>query len=318
MSKLREDIFRLKREKSVTILAHYYCAGDVQEVADFVGDSLALSVKASEVTSDVILFAGVRFMGQTAKILSPDKIVLEVDIEAGCSLADSCDANKLAEFKALHPDHLLISYVNTTAEVKAITDICCTSSNAVQIVDSLPKEQKIIFAPDRNLGNYIKQISGRDNMIIWDGACHVHDRFSLEGIRALMSQVPDAKVLVHPESPAAIVELGHCVGSTAMLLDYVKSSDAKKFIVVTESGIIYNMQQIAPDKEFFAAPYTFKSNSNELVCNDCEYMKLNTLPKIIRALETLSPQVEMDERLMADARKSIDRMIEISKKLNLT
>ncbi len=317
MNKLQQEIIELKQQKNATILAHYYCPGEVQEVADFVGDSLALSVRAAEASSDIILFAGVRFMGQTAKILSPDKIVLEVDPEAGCSLSDSCPADRLAEFKAAHPDHILISYVNTTAEVKAVTDICCTSSNAVQIVDSLTKEQKVIFAPDRNLGAYIKEKTGREDMVLWDGACHVHARFSLSGIQRLMAEFPDAEVLVHPESPMEIVALGHAVGSTAMLLDYARTSDAKRFIVVTESGIIYNMQSESPDKEFIAAPYTEEDGSNGIGCNDCKYMKLNTLPKIKSALETLSPQVEMDAELMVKARESIDRMIEISKKLNL-
>lgn len=308
-----EQIIRLKKERNAVVLAHYYCTAEVQQVADFVGDSLALSVRAAETSADVIIFAGVHFMAETAKILSPSKIVIAVDAEAGCSLADSCRAEDFAQFLKQYPDHTVISYVNTTAAVKALTDIACTSSNAVQIVESLPAEEKIIFAPDRNLGGYIKSKTGRENMVIWGGECHVHQRFSLSKIIDLRKQYPSAKLLVHPECPRPIVLLADCVGSTAELLKYSATDSSTIYIVATESGILYNMQAQSPDKQFIAAP----PDDSSCACNDCAYMKLNTVAKIARALETLRPEIVLDEQLMIAARRPIERMIEISRKLNL-
>lgn len=308
-----EKINKLKKERNAVVLAHYYCTGEVQRVADFVGDSLALSVKAAQTDADVIIFAGVHFMAETAKILSPDKKVITVDEQAGCSLADSCRAEDFEQFLKQYPDHTVISYVNTTAAVKALTHIACTSSNAVQIVESLPPDEKIIFAPDRNLGGYIKAKTGRQNMIIWDGACHVHQRFSLGKIIALKQENPDAKLLAHPECPRPIVLLSDCVGSTAELLKFSQTDDATTYIVATESGILYNMQTQSPDKQFIAAP----PDDSTCACNNCAYMKLNTVEKIASALETLTPEVILDEQLMTKARRPIEKMIEISRKLNL-
>ncbi len=313
MLQIQQKIERLKRERNAVILAHYYCTAEVQGVADFVGDSLALSVKASEVDADVILFAGVHFMAETAKILSPNKTVLIPDTEAGCSLADSCKAEDFAAFLENYKGHTVISYVNTTAAVKTLTDIACTSSNAVQIVESLPRNEKIVFAPDRNLGNYIKQKTGREDMVVWDGACHVHQRFSLERILELKKENPESKVLVHPECPRPIVLIADCVGSTAELLKFSKDSNAECFIVATESGILHNMQQASPMKRFIAAP----PDDSECACNDCAYMKLNTLEKIAQSLETLSPAVELDSDVIEKARRPIERMIEISRTLGL-
>lgn len=308
-----EQIKQLKKERNAVILAHYYCTESVQSVADFVGDSLALSVQAAQSQADVIIFAGVSFMAETAKILCPDKKVIAVDPNAGCSLADSCDAERFALWLKDYPDHTVIGYVNTTAAVKALTDIACTSSNAVQIVESLPCQEKIVFAPDRNLGAYIKEKTGRENMVIWDGACHVHQRFSLERILALQAQHPEAKILAHPECPAPIVIVAHCVGSTAELLRFSQSDPCVTFIVATESGILYNMQKASPDKLFIAAP----PDDSTCACNDCSFMKLNTVSKIVRALGTLSPEVILDRAIMERARRPIERMIKISKTLKL-
>lgn len=306
---MEERIEELKKERNAVILAHYYCTPEVQQVADFVGDSLALSQQAAATKADVIVFAGVHFMAETAKILSPEKIVLLPDIEAGCSLADSCEADDFARFIEAHPGHTVISYVNTTAAVKALTDIVCTSSNAVRIVESLPRDEKIIFAPDRNLGGYIKALTGRQNMVVWDGACHVHQRFSLERILALKTENKGAKILAHPECPRAVVMVADMVGSTAQMLQYSIEDSAKCYVVATESGILYEMQKASPSKKFIAAP----SNDATCACNDCAFMKLNTLEKIVRALETLSPRVELDKKLMDSARGSIVRMLELSK-----
>lgn len=306
---MKERIEELKKERNAIILAHYYCTPEVQQVADFVGDSLALSQRAATTKADVIVFAGVHFMAETAKILSPEKIVLLPDLEAGCSLADSCEADDFARFIEAYPGHTVISYVNTTAAVKALTDIVCTSSNAVQIVESLPRDAKIIFGPDRNLGGYIKALTGRENMLVWDGACHVHQRFSLERILALKAENAGAKILAHPECPRAVVMVADMVGSTAQMLQYSISDSAKCYIVATESGILYEMQKASPSKKFIAAP----SDDATCACNDCAFMKLNTLAKIVRALETLSPRIELDKELMDRARVSIVRMLELSK-----
>ncbi len=308
ISKIQE----LKKKHNAIILAHYYTTGDVQDLADFVGDSLALAQKAATTSADVILFAGVHFMGETAKILSPQKTVLVPDMEAGCSLADSCPADEFKRFVEAHPDHTVISYVNTTAAVKALSDIIVTSSNAVEIVSSLPQDEKIIFGPDRNLGAYVSAQSGRE-MLLWDGACHVHQEFSLERILELKNLHPEAKILAHPECNQTILMVADHIGSTAALLNFSKTDNAQKYIVATESGIIHQMRLSSPAKEFLAAPPL----DSTCGCNDCAYMKLNTLEKIASALENLSPALEMDEPLRERAEHSIRRMLEISAQLGL-
>lgn len=304
-----EKIKELKKQRNAVILAHYYTIGEVQDVADFVGDSLALSEKAAKTDADVILFAGVNFMAETAKILSPQKIVLYVDPNAGCSLADSCPSDDFEAFVAKYPDHLVVSYVNTTAKVKALTDIVVTSSNAVQIIESLPKDQKILFGPDKNLGNYIASKTGRE-MVIWQGACHVHSQFSLQAILDLKAQNPKAKVLAHPECPQPILIVADYVGSTAELLRVSSKDSANTFIVATESGIIHQMRKLSPDKKFIPVP-------SDCGCNDCEFMKLNSIAKIEHALQTLQPQVVMSEELRVKAEKPILEMLERSRKLGL-
>lgn len=306
VEKLKARIEELKREKNAVILAHYYCTKEVQQVADFLGDSLALSVKAQSVSADVILFAGVHFMAETAKVLCPDKRVLIPRPDAGCSLADSCKAEELAAFKAQHPDHLVVSYVNTTVGVKALTDICCTSSNALQVVESIPASQPIIFAPDRNLGGYIKRLTGRDNILLWDGACEVHERFTVEGIRRLKAEHPAAKVVVHPECRAEVTAEADFAGSTAAILSYCEQSEAEEFIVVTEAGILAEMAKRMPTKRFLPAPTVCGCG-----CNECEDMKKVTLENIITTLETLSPEIEMDEKTRQAAERSILNMINI-------
>jgi len=303
---LASEIGRLKRQKNAVILAHYYTRPEVQDVADFVGDSLALSQQAAATNADIIVFAGVNFMAETAKILSPAKKVLLPDIEAGCSLAASCDAREFGAFIAAHPGHIVISYVNTSVRVKALTDICCTSSNAVDIVRAIPKSQKIIFAPDRNLGNYIKGITGRTDMVVWDGACHVHEEFSLEKILELKKAHPGAKVLAHPECKAPVLLVADKVGSTAALLDFCTTDDAREYIVVTEPGILYQMQVKNPTKNFIPAPPL----DSTCGCNDCSYMKLMTLEKIARTLREEKPEVVIEETLRRRAERSIRAMLE--------
>lgn len=314
MEALKEKIEALKRDRNAVILAHYYTEGDVQDVADFVGDSLALSQKAATTDADVILFAGVHFMGETAKILSPQKTVLMPDMAAGCSLADSCRADDFAAFIAEHPGHTVISYVNTTAEVKALTDIVCTSSNAVQIVQSLPADEPIIFGPDRNLGNYIRNITGRENMLIWDGACHVHEEFSLEKILELKAEYPHAKILTHPECKRPIILVSDYVGSTAGLLKFAaedKTTDT--YIVVTEPGVLHQMKKAAQGKTFIPAP----PMDSTCGCNDCNFMKLVTLKKMADALERMEPEIVIPEDIRVKAEGSIRRMLDISKTLGL-
>lgn len=301
-----ERIQELKKQKGAVILAHYYTSAEVQAVADFLGDSLALSVKAKELDAPIILFAGVNFMAETAKVLCPGKKVLIPVPEAGCSLAESCDAAEFAEFKKNYPGHLVVSYVNTSVGVKAHTDICCTSTNALKVVQSIPAEQPIIFGPDRNLGGYIKKLTGRDNMVIWNGACHVHEKFSFDKIAELKAQHPEAKTVVHPECPAAIVELADYTGSTAGILEYCGQSDAQEFIVVTESGILVEMEKRFPDKNFIPAPAV-----HEATCNECQYMKMITLENILSCLENESPEVILDEKVRQAAERAIENMVAV-------
>ncbi|MBO7607988.1 MAG: quinolinate synthase NadA [Paludibacteraceae bacterium] len=310
---LKEEIFRLKKEKNAVVMAHYYTLGDIQDVADSVGDSLALAQAAAKTSADIIVLCGVHFMGETAKILCPDKKVLVPDMNAGCSLADSCRAEDFAKFIQENPGHTVISYVNTTAAVKALTDVVVTSSNAFQIVNSFPKDEKIIFGPDRNLGNYINSITGR-NMKLWNGACHVHESFSLEKIIRLKEVYPSARILVHPECKGPIVKLADKVGSTAALLKYaVSCEDCSDFIVATESGILHEMRKQAPQKNFIPAPPEDASCG----CNNCAYMKLNTLQKLYDCLVNESPEVLVDPAIIDRACAPIKRMLEISAKYGI-
>lgn len=309
---IKEEIRRMCREKNAVIMAHYYTDGEIQDIADFVGDSLALAQKAATTDADIIVMCGVHFMGETSKILCPDKKVLVPDLEATCSLAESCPADKFAEFVAEHPGHTVISYVNTTAATKAVTDIVVTSSNARQIVESLPQDTPIIFGPDRNLGGYINSITGR-NMLLWDGACHVHEKFSVEKILELKKQYPDAKVLVHPECKGTVVKLADKVGSTAALLKYSINDPAQVFIVATESGILHEMQKSCPEKTFIPAP----PSDNTCACNECSYMKLVTMQKLYDCLLNEAPEIHVDAEVAEKAIRPINRMLEISEKLGL-
>ena len=311
---LVEMIAALKREKNAVILGHYYQHGDIQDIADFVGDSLAMAQWAAQVEADVLVVCGVHFMGETAKILCPDKMVLVPDLNAGCSLADSCPADEFAKFVATHPNHQVISYVNTSAAVKAYTDVVVTSSNARQIVDSFPNDAKLIFGPDRNLGGYINSITGR-NMILWDGACHVHSQFSVEALIELKKQYPNAAVLAHPECKDVILKLSDVIGSTAALLSYAQKSDKKQFIVVTESGILHEMHKSCPNNEFNPAPPETTKGGTSCICNECNYMRLNTLEKVYNCLRYEYPQVEVDADIAAKSIKPIERMLELSEKL---
>lgn len=308
---LFDEIEKIKKEKNAIILAHYYQEPDIQDVADFVGDSLALSQKAAETDADIIVFAGVEFMAETAKILSPEKKVLLPDLKAGCSLSDSCLPKDFSKFKEKHKDHLVVTYVNCSAEIKALTDIVCTSTNAVQIVESLPKEQKIIFGPDKNLGAYVKKKTGRD-LLLWDGACMVHEIFSLEKITQLLVENKDAELIAHPECEQELLAVANYIGSTAGLLNYCKQSEKQVFIVATESGIIHQMQKQCPGKTFIPAPPT-----NNCACNDCPYMKLNTLEKLYTCMKYELPEITVSKELITKARKPIEKMLEISKKFGL-
>ena len=309
---IHKEIDRMRTEKNAIILAHYYQEGEIQDIADFVGDSLALSQQAEKTNADIILFAGVHFMAETAKILSPGKKVLIPDLNAGCSLADSCPTDEFKSFIDEYPGYTVISYVNTTAEIKALTDIICTSSNAMQIVNSLPKEEKIIFAPDRNLGNYIKSVTGRD-MVIWQGACHVHEEFSLERILEIKESEPDAKIIAHPECEKPILIVADHIGSTSSLLNYTKKDDAVKYIVATESGIIHQMKKSNPHKTFIPAP----PKDSTCACNECNFMKLITIKKLYNCLKYELPEVKVDEDIRMKAVHSIKRMLEISERLGI-
>lgn len=305
------EIERLKKEKNAIVLAHYYQEPDIQDVADYIGDSLGLSQQAAKTDADIIVFAGVHFMAETAKILSPQKKVLLPDLKAGCSLADSAPPELFRRFKEKHPDHLVISYINCSAGIKALSDIICTSSNAEKIIESVPRDQPIIFAPDRNLGAYLAKKSGRD-MLLWNGACMVHEIFSLEKITKLKIRHPKAKVIAHPECEAAVLEIADYVGSTTGLLKFSQRDDAKEYIVVTETGILHQMQKENPGKTFIPAP-----PNNACACNDCPHMKLNTLEKLYLCMEYEEPEITMNETLRIAAKKPIDRMLEISAQYGL-
>lgn len=308
---LFEEIARLKKEKNAVLLAHYYQEPDIQDVADFIGDSLGLAQKAAATDADIIVFAGVHFMAETAKILNPGKKVLLPDLKAGCSLSDSCPPPVFKLFKEKHPDHIVISYINCSAGIKALSDIICTSSNARQIVESLPAEQKIIFAPDKNLGAYINKVSGR-NMVLWNGACMVHELFSMERIVKLKERHPEALVIAHPECEERVLKHADFIGSTTAMLNFTQTSNANSFIVVTEPGILHQMEKSSPGKTFIPAP-----PDNSCACNDCPHMKLNTLEKLYLCLKYEQPEILMDEDLRIAAKKPIDRMLELSARFGL-
>lgn len=308
---LFEEINKLKKEKNAVVLAHYYQEPDIQDVADYIGDSLGLAQYAETTEADIIVFAGVHFMAETAKILNPTKKVLLPDLNAGCSLSDSCPPIEFEIFKKSHPDHIVISYVNCSAGIKALSDIICTSSNAKLIVESLPPEQKIIFAPDKNLGAYINKVTGR-KMVLWDGACMVHEIFSLEKIIRLKEQYPEAKLVAHPECEEPLLKIADFIGSTTQILNYVADDSCQSFIVATETGILHQMQKNAPHKTFIPAP-----PENNCACNDCPHMKLNTLEKLYLCMLHELPEIQMDESLRLAAKKPIDRMLSLSKQLGL-
>lgn len=311
MLNLEEEINRLKKEKNAVILAHYYQESEIQDVADFIGDSLGLSQQAAKTEADIIVFAGVHFMAETAKMLNPHKKVLLPDLKAGCSLADSCPPELFKKFKDKHPDHIVVSYINCTAELKTLTDICCTSTNAVQIIESIPKDQPIIFAPDKNLGKYLMKKTGRD-LVLWDGACMVHEIFSMERITKLKLRYPEAKLIAHPECEEHILEQADFIGSTTGLLNYTIQNDAQSFIVATESGIIHQMTQRSPDKTFIPAP-----PNNSCACNDCPHMKRNTMEKLYNCMNYELPEIILPDWVINQGRASIDRMLEISAKAGL-
>jgi quinolinate synthase len=302
-----EEIHKLRKELNAVILAHYYQTGDIQDIADFVGDSLELAKKAKSTKADVIVFAGVHFMAETAKILNPDKLVLLPDLEAGCSLAEGCPADKFKQFREAHPDHLAITYINCTAEVKALSDIICTSSSAEKIINQIPKDKPILFSPDKNLGKYLIRKTGRE-MLLWEGSCIVHEHFNEKKIVDLMIQHPDAKLISHPECEEPILMFSNFIGSTSKLLNYVKENSAKKYIVATETGIIHQMKKAAPEKEFIPAPPDDETCS----CNDCPYMKLNTMEKLYLCMKNKFPEIILDEELRKRALIPIEHMIEMS------
>ncbi|HPE55631.1 MAG TPA: quinolinate synthase NadA [Bacteroidales bacterium] len=304
-------IQQLKSEKNAVLLAHYYQVPEIQDLADYVGDSLGLAQKAATGKSDLIVFAGVHFMAETAKILNPTTKVVLPDLEAGCSLADSCPKDDFAAFKAKYPDHIVISYINCTADIKTMSDVICTSGNAVQIVESFARNQKIIFAPDKNLGGYINRVTGR-NMVLWDGTCEVHDVLSTEAVINLKLDNPDAKLIAHPECKAAVLELADFIGSTTAMLNFTKTDDSKRYIVATETGILHQMQKDSPGKEFLIVP-----TDETCSCNDCPYMKLNTLEKLYLCLKNEQPEIILNDEVIKAAEVPIRRMLDISKKLNL-
>ena len=308
---LKEEIRRLCKEKDAVVLAHYYTTGDVQDVADFIGDSLALARKAAQTDARIILMCGVHFMAETCKILSPDKLVLCPDLNAGCSLADSCRADDLRQYKAEHPGYKVVSYVNTTAEVKALTDVVVTSGNAKQIVDTFPQDEKIIFGPDYNLGSYINSVTGR-KMLLWNGACHVHERFSVQAIAQLKAEHPDAMVLAHPECKGPVLAAADVVGSTAVLLKYATEHPDNVYIVATESGILHEMQRACPHTTFLPVPPEVSEGKLGCSCNECEYMKLSTLKKMYNALKYEWPTVDVPEAVAREAVKPIERMLALS------
>ncbi|HEY8396434.1 MAG TPA: quinolinate synthase NadA [Flavihumibacter sp.] len=308
---LFQEIERLKKEKNAIVLAHYYQEPDIQDVADYIGDSLGLAQQAEKTQADIIVFAGVHFMAETAKILNPSKKVLLPDLKAGCSLADSAPADRFRAFKEQHPNHIVISYINCTADIKALSDIICTSSNAEKIIESVPADQPIIFAPDKNLGGYLNKKTGR-NMVLWDGACMVHEIFSLEKITKLKVRHPNAKIIAHPECEAPLLAIADFVGSTTQLLKYSQQDEGKEYIVATETGILHQMQKASPHKTFIPAP-----PDNSCACNDCPHMKLNTLEKLYLCMEYETPEILMEEQLRIAAKRPIDRMLEISKAAGL-
>ena len=308
---LKKEIRRMCSEKDAIILAHYYTIGDIQDIADFVGDSLALARKAAETEAKTMVMCGVHFMAETCKLLSPDKTVLCPDLNAGCSLADSCKAEDLKKFKDEHPDYQVVSYVNTTAAVKALTDVVVTSGNAKKVVDQLPKDAKLIFGPDYNLGNYINEVTGRQ-MLLWNGGCHVHERFSVNKILELKKQYPDAIVMAHLECKGPVLAVADVKGSTATMLNYAQENHAKQYIVATEAGILHEMQRTCPDKEFIPVPPEISESGLECSCNECQYMKMNTLRKIYNCLKYEWPSVEVDPKIAKEAVKPIERMLALS------
>jgi len=308
---LDNEIRKLKKEKNAVILAHFYQVPEIQDIADYVGDSLGLAQEAARTNADMIVFAGVHFMAETAKILNPDKLVVLPDLNAGCSLADSAPEDDFRNFIQKHPGYKVISYINCTAAVKTMSDVICTSGNAIQIVESFPKGEKIIFAPDKNLGGYINRMTGRD-MLLWDGTCEVHDILSTEAVINLKIQHPDAKLIAHPECKAQVLELADFIGSTTALLSYTKRDQAQKYIVATETGILHKMQQESPEKQFLVVP-----SDETCSCNDCPYMKMNTLEKLYLALKNEKPEINLSDDLIQKARKPIERMLEISAKMGL-
>ncbi len=307
----KAEIAKLKKDKNAIILAHYYQVPEIQDIADYVGDSLGLAQKAEEADTDMIVFAGVHFMAETAKMLNPGTLVVLPDLEAGCSLAESCPLDKFIAFKEKYPDHIVISYINTTAAIKTVTDVVCTSGNAVQIVESFPKDQKIIFAPDKNLGGYINRITGR-NMVLWDGTCEVHDILNTESIINMKEKNPDAKLIAHPECNAPVLELADYIGSTTGMLKFTEQDTNQKYIVATETGILHQMKLASPEKEFLVVP-----SDETCSCNDCPYMKLNTMEKLYLAMKNGEPSIELDDETIELGKKPIVKMLEISKKLKL-
>lgn len=310
-NEMRQEILRLKKEKNAVILGHYYQRDEIQDISDFIGDSLALAQKAQQCDNDIIVFCGVHFMAETAKILNPSRKVLLPDVKASCSLAESCKADDFAKFKMQHPDHMVISYVNCTAEIKALSDLICTSGNAEKLVRSLPEEQKIIFAPDKNLGGYINSVTGR-NMLLWNGVCTVHDALHAENVIKLRQKHPDGKVIAHPECNAALLEVADFVGSTKAMLTYIEKTPARKFIVATETGMLHEMKKQFPDREFIVVP-----SGEGCSCADCAYMKLNTMEKLYACLRDESPEILLSDEMMEKAKRPIVRMLEMSKQLGI-